>query len=310
MKLPIKVVLLDDEEDEFIRDFRQSARTNRVMIEEQFKNAKDGIKYIKENYSDIDAIIIDGFFLAHKDSSKKKNKQALKQTIDTLKELLLRDGISIPYCILTGYLGDLQEDSLLLDAQVFKKGADDTKLFDYLIKKVAENEDYQIKANFSEIFELFDRNLLPNDKKQDLVEVLKKIDSKAKYNQDDAFTPLRKMYEAFVKCFYEEAFSYNKYQDYVHQELFNGNQVNIKGSWFYFSGKPVKWSGKTKISAREKSVWPEHIKNITSGFVDLIQTESHDYEEDVTHYAYKSAVYALLELLIWYKNFCITNFNR
>ena len=121
------------------------------------------------------------------------------------------------------------------------------------------------------------------------------------------------MYEAFVKCFYEEAKMNDRNQDFVPLGIFSGSydeKVNIKGSWFYFSGNKVKRKHKPPIPKRSEPVFPEHIKNLTNGFVDLIQTESHDYPEEVTHYAYKSAVFALLELLVWYNNFCNQNFNH
>lgn len=312
MKLPINVLLLDDEID-FLQDFEQSAKSHRVIIENHFTNAKEGIQYIKENHNKIDAVILDGFFLSDEEASKIKSKKALSQTISTLKKLFHTEGIHIPHCILTGYLEDLKDDSISLDTKIFHKGEDDEKLFEYLKNQVKKSEDYKIKNTYSDVFKVFDNGYMPQDKEPDLIQILKKMESKAKYNKDGAFNPLRKMYEAFVKCFHDEAFETDKDQDFVHRKIFSGpnhEHVNIKGSWFYFSGMEVKRNGKTFIKERSEPVFPEHIKNLTSGFVDLIQTESHDYPEEVTHYAYKSAVFALLELLVWYNNFCNQNFNN
>ncbi len=57
------------------------------------------------------------------------------------------------------------------------------------------------------------------------------------------------------------------------------------------------------IPSRGDSVWPSHIAKVTKMLIDITQEGFHDYPEDVHHYAYKSTVFALLELLLWYKNF-------
>src|SRR6056297_876709 len=153
MNKAINLLLLDDDADEILPDLNLSARANRVLIKEAFTNARDGINYIKQNHKKIDAIILDGFFLSEPGSSKKKNLQALKDTVEELKKLLYRENLRIPYCVLTGYLEDISHDSLLSDIEVFRKGDKNKIMFDYLKTEVAKNEDYQIKNEFDEIFE-------------------------------------------------------------------------------------------------------------------------------------------------------------
>jgi len=309
MNKAINLLLLDDDADEILPDLNLSARANRVLIKEAFTNARDGINYIKQNHKKIDAIILDGFFLSEPGSSKKKNLQALKDTVEELKKLLYRENLRIPYCVLTGYLEDISHDSLLSDIEVFRKGENNKIMFDYLKAEVEKNEDYQIKNEFDEIFELFDSNLLPDDKEHDLVEILKKLKSKAKYNADDAFNPIRKMYEVLVTELYNQV-NINKHQDIVPDALFGVNEeLNITGSYFYLSGFDVKRGDAVFIRGRGETVWPDHIATLANLIVHITHQNSHDYPEDVHHYAYKSVVYALLELLLWYKEF-ITNYKK
>jgi len=304
MNRPIDVMLLDDDAKDLLPDLKLSAKSNRVLIKESFTNAKDGIEYIRKHHDKIDALILDGFFLSEPGSSRKKNLEALKATVEELKKLLYKENLSLPYCVLTGYLEDISDDSLLSDIEVFRKGDDNRKMFDYLKEEVAKKEDYQVKNEFHEIFELFDRNQLPGDKEQDLVEILNKLKSKAKYNDDDAFTPVRKMYEVIVDSLYEHTYSVNKDQDIVHDDLFGpGDALNITGSYYYLSGHDVRRGDEIYIRRRDEAVWPDHISNLANLLVQITHQNSHDYPEDVHHYTYKSVVYALLELLLWYKEF-------
>jgi len=307
---PIKILLLDDEAEDFIEDFELSARSHRVVIERYFTNAEQGKEYIRKNNKKIDAIILDGFFKLTDQSSEKKDISALKSTVDELKRILYADGLRIPFCILTGYLEEIGEDSLLSDLDVFEKGRDNSKLFNHLKKLVSENEDYQIKSNFVEIFDLFDKNLLPDDKESDLVNILLKLKSKAKYNDDDAFNPIRKMYEVIIIELHEQTYAVNKHQDIVPDALFGDNdELNITGSYYYLSGFDVKRGDEIFIRRRVEVVWPDHIVSLANLIVQITQQNSHDYPEDVHHYTYKSVVYALLELMLWYKNF-ITNYKK
>ncbi|MCH2449212.1 MAG: hypothetical protein MK198_03615 [Gracilimonas sp.] len=309
MSRSIKVLLLDDDAGEILTDLNMSAKLHRVLIKESFTNAKEGIAYIKENHDQFDAIILDGFFLANPESSKKKDITALKKTVDELTKILYKEGIQIPYCVLTGYLEDIENDSILSDIKVFRKGKHNKEMFDYLKSEVRKSEVYQIKNEFEKIFELFDQGLLPADKEEDLVEILRKLKSEQKYNDDDAFNPIRKMYEAFINELHDQVLSKNRDQDIVPEFLYdqNGN-LSILWSQLYLSGKEIYRSTESNIPARSESVWPSHISSLTKSMMDIFQEGSHDYPEDVHHYTYKSVVFALLELLLWYKTF-ITNYN-
>ncbi|PAU95379.1 hypothetical protein CK503_04070 [Aliifodinibius salipaludis] len=312
MDRPISVLLLDDEADKMI-DFIQEAKSERVLIKEKLTNAQEGIQEIRDNYDKYDAVILDALFFEKPDSAKLRDAGALADTLAEISRLVHVEEKYLPHCIYTGHFDKVNSDTVTRNKEVFVKGRDQKKMFDYLKEEVSKSDDYAIKNKYNDVFEVFDRSFMPMDKMPDLIEILAQLESDAKYNRDGAFTPLRKMYEAFVKSFYDEAYANDQDQDLVPLDLFYGDndeRVNIKGSWFYFSGMEIRdRNGRTIVSQRSEPVFPEHIKNLTSGFVDLVQTESHDYPEPVTKYAYRSAVNTLLELLLWYKNFCIENFK-
>lgn len=304
MNKPIKVLLLDDNAEKIKTELDLNAKSNRVIIFKALSNSTEGIEYIRKNHSRIDAIILDGYFWEKPTSSSKKDITALRKTIRELQRLLDAENISLPYCVLTGYAEELITDSLFSDVKIFRKGRVSSEMYDYLKGEVAKKEDYQIKNEFQEIFELFDKSLMPEDKEEDLVEILRKMKSKAKYNDDDAFNPIRKMYEAFINELHDQTLKRNNNQDIVHERLYdhNGN-LSILWSWLYLSGKEVRKDNTIEIAARSEPVWPEHISYIVKSMIDTFQTTSHDYADDINHYAYKSIVFALLELLLWYKEF-------
>ena len=101
----------------------------------------------------------------------------------------------------------------------------------------------------------------------------------------------------------------NKYQDVVPEKLYdNRGNLNIMWSWYYLSGHDVKQGENIIINARQEPVWPPHVATQTRSMIELFQANSHTYPEPVRHYTYKSIVFSLLELLLWYKDF-ITNYK-
>jgi len=132
MNRPISVLLLDDQANQLKSELDSNAKSNRVIIKKAITNSEEGIKFIKENHQKIDAIILDGYFYKKPNSSDTKDIQALKETVEELKKLFYKQSISIPYCVLTGYMDDIQHDSLLSDIKVFRKGRVSSEMYDYL----------------------------------------------------------------------------------------------------------------------------------------------------------------------------------
>ena len=116
------------------------------------------------------------------------------------------------------------------------------------------------------------------------------------------------MYEVTINELHDQALKKNKNQDIVPEELYNHGDLSILWSWFYLSGMNVKKNGSIILRARKESVWPSHVSNLTRSMIEIFQENSHDYPEPVRHYTYKSTVFALLELLLWYKYF-ITDYK-
>ena len=74
---------------------------------------------------------------------------------------------------------------------------------------------------------------------------------------------------------------------------------NLEWTWRYLSGMPVNTrNGNFQIA----QLFPSHISKNVKTVEELSSTISHHYTENVSIYAYKSGSFALLEVLLWFKN--------
>lgn len=240
MNRPIKVLLLDDKAEK-MKDFVLEAKSNRVQVVNEITNSIEAINELRKNHDAYEAIILDALFFEKPDSPTVRNAGALSDTLKEIERLLHTENVHLPHCIYTGHFKEVGTDTVVRGKKVFVKGRDQKQMFKYLKNEVEATENFRIKNKFNEIFELFDHGLLPVDKQPDLVNILIKSEKRGKYNDDDAFTPIRKMYEAIIDSLYHETFSVNKKQNVVHIDLFNHeDKLIISWSYHYLSGRDVK----------------------------------------------------------------------
>ncbi len=226
--------------------------------------------------------------------------QFLPEALDELEKIDKRKEIHTPFVVNTGYYDTevLSFLSLKIDRQkgkLFDKSTQEEEMLEYLLKEIENAENTKIEKQFADIFDIFDKGYLDASLRNDLLPIIKKLNDNA--NVKNNFNPLRK----FIEAIYEKI--KNKDTNLIPDEIYYGRGrigINLEWTWRYLSGMSVNID-RTTPPFQSPALFSEHISKNVKTVEELSSTISHHYSKDVTTYAYKSAVFALLEALLWFK---------
>lgn len=290
-------------DDEWDKDFIDNAAEKGIIVIPHDSNT-EGLAYLKANYKDVDAVILDAWGRIMAGSGKAEDPEALGHAKDELQDLAIKHGYAIPQCIYTGYMDRL--DQVTGRTRKFSKKANDDldALFAWVLDQAETRGVTTTQTRHAEVFRVFEENLLPEDKKWDLVKLLKDMDtmdaSSIKANNGLARTFIEPIVEGLNTLG----------SQYMPNELLAGGRVNADGAMRYLTGQPleVKEKGVTILTLpKGDRIVPEHLSWMLSTiFKTPTFTGSHDYREKHTPYAHRAVVNALCELLIWYHDFIMS----
>jgi len=306
-------VLWFDDEHESLELIKDEALQNDIKLV-GFNNAVDGLKELtEENYKKYDAVIVDGFFFVDEDyEGSTENNIAFGEVANALGRLKAKN-IIIPWFILSGQPNFQKDDSnivkLLADkdfaeGKIFNKNIDSDyqELFDAIKKYAHQSEFTQIRHNHKRVFQVCTDAYLGKDTEQIILDALSIVYYKYTQhskNTKELFTPLRKgIIERLFKRLYELSI--------IPDDVFN-NQGWINKSFKFLTGIHPEYELKEQIL-------PATITSLFTSALNITQDASHmegnlklEIDEHIsnykTPYLYKSVVFQLLEILIWFKNF-------
>lgn len=303
-----QILIIDDSKD-YTREFITFAiEYAEVELNTTFKfihalNLTQGMKFLKENY--FHAVILDAKCLVS-ETQEVENFDFLPQALDALKEYEQATKRHIPFVVNTGYIGE--RELKMMDASVakqkgklFRKMEDSSNLLIFLLKSMENAPDAGLEKEYQDVFEIFERGFLNIELKTDLMNILKKLDDKTDIK--NKFNALRKIIEAiYLKIKTDNTTN-------IPDNVFYGRDrtsVNLDWCWLYLSGKQVIIDRRTNTievaPANLSFVFPDHISNLIKCLQEVSAINSHSYHKNVDNYAYKSMVFALLEVLIWFKS--------
>lgn len=275
-----------------------------------FDNAQDGIKELKRLPLSYDAVIVDGKFL------KKPG-----QTSDTIDDSALFDvAVALmelssikktPWFILSGQISFTKEKNRYADGFKNNKVYDKTKDEDLLtlwhdLKIEADlQEETQIRHSYQRVFEVCDDKYIGNDTAKSILQMLKFVENVKDFQStEDLFNSIRKIIEKVFTAFYNLGL--------IPEEIYKGKGW-INNSSKFLAGKLLSYKLEGEILHPTIAF---SIKNI----LQVIQDASHSegelslrvdqhVKELSTPYLYKSLVYQLLDVLIWFKSYADRNPN-
>jgi len=253
---------------------------------------------LKANPDKFQAIILDAKGKLTTDDASESMKHVIKALQD-LKELE-GHGLFFPYVINTGFIDD-SVIGLLEEVKIFSKGNEDT-LFKYLIDKIKCSPYDKLRKNNNIIFSLFDEGHLTSKSGQKLLDVLIFAENPSwRKAPEDFFNPVRKILDAIFRRLRELG--------KVDDKCFRGNDVNLKNCIEYLQGNSVRIDYQTLTGKR---IVPFHNYKSLLYIHEMTSTFSHEYidETEVSPYALQSVVYALCEVLYWFRDFINLEANK
>ena len=286
----ISVLLIDDKEDTMF-EFKVSAQQERIIIKKAFKSAASGKAEFIANPGSYDALILDAKAFRHDDQAEgTENFKSLRDNINWIRDFEKEHKRKIPFCIYTGHIEDMGE-AWEDDIKVFVKGWDQPKLFKYLKTEVNKLPETKIITQYYDALEIFDLQILDDKYKTELIHILKDLETNQKEKIESYLGHCRRILEGV----YKKLGAMGRIDE---QEIIRNGQPNLEWCQRYITGLNI--NGVESPSA----IVPEHIGWSLKIIKEIASSAgSHDYRDKIHNYSLKTVVFALLDVLLWLKKF-------
>jgi hypothetical protein len=293
-----KVLWIDDEcNTSYGRDFIGQAEQDNVDII-AYESHEEGFIYLENNKINIHAVILDAKVKNKKDDTV-TGLEGLRASRDRLIEINKNN--YLPYFIFTGQ-PDYQTNTIFKESfgDFYIKGVDNVRLIADLIEKVENKEEYILQKKFKDVFDACNDKYLGVKAKTYLLQIIKKMQS------DDS--------EDVVK-------SFNAIRDVIELFFYKLNSIQVIPN-IVFEDKKGWITGCSKFlsSKHDKLEWIENPIHPAVSFqiftiLQIVQDASHEVPEKLnlrikdfittnrTSYLYKSTVYLLIDMIVWFKKF-------
>lgn len=286
---PLNVLLIDDLQDQ-MQEFKTVARQNRIIIKSSHTSAEDGLGELSNNISQYDAVILDGKAFKNKNQVPgTEGIGSLIACIHGIEKIERENKRKIPFCVYTGYMEKVEE-IYEKDIQVFEKGTQREEVFTYLKEEVKKLPETEVIWQYSEVFELFDQGCLNLEYRDDLLHVLMNMESRQPQELRNSLSTIRNILEGI----------YKKLDDigWLPDQVFTNNRLNLESCYRYISGLSVH-----DLDASDPLA-PDHIQYSLRVIKDISSAVgAHDYKEPIHNFTLKATVFAMLDVLLWFKEF-------
>lgn len=280
-----KILMIDDLPDIFdtIRNYAPSYGFSLCYS----TNLEDGLTKLTDE-KEILGVILDGRGFINRD------QRIGEEQDDFLTRALLdlnnfeRFGRRIPKIVLTAYYDQFEPLHRTIVKVYDKLKINDSDylntMFSYLSKEIDKNPEFRIREKYINIFNAV--NNFDNDNKNKLFELLKDIEIEKLDNNN--FNSARIILESFFIA------------------LKKHDNNSLPGHLFRDNGKPILGYCADYLCDYHYNRVPEHIKVCIKFVLNTTNIYSHPYNNN-TIYIFRSVVFALSEILIWFKRYQLSN---
>lgn len=299
------VLWIDDQcKDQELKQFIIKAYNNGIKLD-GYQSYEEGFEVLEKNIETYDAILLDGMFFEKKGQQKgTEDESGLGMAIAKINELKSKK--TFPWFVLSGKDAFTKSENSIIKANkalCFDKSnpSDVLQLFEE-IKRAAKNQsDFQIKHRYRNILEICNHNYIGTIQFERVFSLIKDIENKNGIEKTgDLLNPIRKIVEALfgrlrglgvipsevTTLNRSSLFLANKHNDYVHQSEFIHPMVAANlHRLINITQDGSHGEGELKLRV------DEYLQNNNTDFL------------------YKSTVYLLFDILIWFKEFIDSNSN-
>ncbi|MFC2132928.1 hypothetical protein ACFLRG_03920, partial [Bacteroidota bacterium] len=188
---PVNIIVIDDEFD-YCEQLKSDGLKYNLLIT-HFQNFEDGFKSLDENKK-YKALILDGRCILKNDMAPGTGKtNFVFHSINRLHHLELESNRYLPYCVNT-YEPESFTENLEGITKIFLKKEEHQIMFEYLLLKIEESEETQIKHKYDDVFNFI--NLYFDEDDEDLMlELLVNTEEKNSTSVITNFGILRRLEE-------------------------------------------------------------------------------------------------------------------
>ena len=303
------VLWIDDDCNTTGRDFIGAAEQDDVDIT-AFESHEEGIAYLEKNLANFHAVILDAK-VKYKKEDTLTGLEGLIASRDRLIEL--NNKVDLPFFIFTGQ-PDYQTSEVFRQTygKFYIKGEDDERLIEDIIKRIEEKEDYILKKEYKNVFEVCTEKYIGKDSEKHLLQILTSIrNPNHQFDDELYFTPIRIILE-------------NMFRDANRIGLLNDacidkGKVNLTESSMFLSGIQTNY---LKLKCK-KTHFPKLISDAVRTILFVTGAASHttdpniknninleEYRKSInTPYLLYSLTFQLIDVLVWYKEYKNLNSN-
>jgi response regulator RpfG family c-di-GMP phosphodiesterase len=300
----MQIVIIDDKTS-FLESF-ETKYVNDERAIETFQSLEEALPYMKDNFYNLDFVILDGKGYRQKDETGQGDELFATDAREAIDNLIREKKQDLPYCYYTAYTDDKTIDNLKSktylgtseNIKVFKKVDSGTKdLFAFVEHKVKQKEDTSIKQQYLDIFEIFNLGYLDNSVERDLINTMLLL----KNLTDDNSKQLSRNIRPIMETVLNKVAVLDK--KYTGAHLRNGDEQSLSSAIWFLAGKPTWNKSKRSIEYSGEIFLPLHRYEIFSSLNKSTSTSSmHDYNHPISDYLARSYLNSLLDLLLWFKS--------
>lgn len=285
-----KILWIDDEH-EALDGFKTQARMEGIDLV-SFKSKNEGLNEIKMNYNLYDGVLLDAKIFENENDVKGSEDV---DHVFRLKEQLVSLPKKFEIFVLTGQK-ELFEDKSFHRAfkKVFRKGSDEDedRLFSDIKEAADKQEDTQLRHKYHRVFEVCTEKYIGEAAAEDLLFLLKIKDNDI--DSDKYLNKIRHVIEDLFKAF-------NTHRLLPTEFIEHG--ISLNESSKFLAGESEEKGYRHKDSTHLHSQVAHFLKSI----LFITQNASHrspteKYIKEIkTPFLYKSTLYQLLDVLVWFK---------
>ena len=294
-------VLIVDDSKEDVGNLQYAANPHRIILVHAESLEEGEQKLNEKGEKEFDGVILDVICL------KEKNQKIPDPSFITKAiEVFNRKAPSLPKVILTGETSQAETLKPYYEGtlKIFRKGKDDIdEMFKYFVSESSKKEERLIATKYYDVFEIFEKKYLDKTAKQELISCLLNTNSSDLHTMKGTLSCLRILQEKMFVAL-------NKYDDQMVPEEYvsneDNNQIRVN-----FASILHHLKGKYDITSRIHlgKIYIPHDSTIDRFMQFVYKTSSegiHAIDENIsnkpTKYTVQAVTYALLDLLLWFKN--------
>jgi hypothetical protein len=294
----IKVLWLEDEINK-IEAFLDRLYMDGISVTHK-DTANNFIAELNKNLDDYDAVILDVMGVVN----SLEEKPTSKAFSVAHKEVLgLKHKKDVPFFVLSAQLTKDENQGLkeyIGDTHIYIKSKDEEKLIEDIKSVVDEQPDFILRNKFADVLSVFNENQIGTNHYDRIFNLIKWAESSQDIDRsEDQLTGIRKIIEAIFHALAK--------QGLVPTEI-----TNSQG---WLNGTRNFLSNRHDVYVQNQSFVHPTVSDSIHRLINIVQDGSHaegglrlrvdDYiQTNQSDYLFKSCIYLLFDIIIWYKNLC------